>query len=257
MTEADIEATQAPLMDHLIELRARLIKALLAFVVLFVLCFFFAKGIYNILLLPYEHVAGPDAKLIYTAPQEYFFTQIKVAIFAAGFLACPIIFAQLYAFVAPGLYKKERKAFAPYLFATPVFFAIGGLLVYFVVMPNLLSFFIGMQQAKQPGRAEIELLPRVRISVAGDDADLRLRDFLSTAGGSDAARPRRHRDGRFSAPAAALCHRSRLHRRGHFDPARPIFDDGACSPWAVLYELSIFSVAWIEKQRAAAAAAES
>jgi sec-independent protein translocase protein TatC len=161
MTKADIEATQAPLMDHLIELRSRLIKALAVFIVLFIVCFFFAKNIYNILLVPYEHVAGPDARLIYTAPQEYFFTQIKVALFAAAFLACPMIFAQLYAFVAPGLYKEERKAFFPYLFATPFFFALGGLLVYFVVMPNLLGFFIGMQQAKEPGRAQIELLPRV------------------------------------------------------------------------------------------------
>jgi len=161
MTDADIEATRAPLIEHLIELRSRLIRALLAFVVMFVLCFYFAKDIYNILVLPFEHVAGPDAKLIYTAPQEYFFTQIKVAVFAAGFLSCPIIFAQIYAFVAPGLYRNERAAFAPYLFATPVFFAMGAMLVYFVVMPNLLGFFIGMQQAKEPGRAQIELLPRV------------------------------------------------------------------------------------------------
>jgi sec-independent protein translocase protein TatC len=161
MTDADIEATRAPLIDHLIELRMRLIRALLAFIVMFFICFYFAKDIYNLLLVPFEHSAGPDAKLIYTAPQEYFFTQIKVAVFSAAFLACPIIFSQIYAFVAPGLYKHERGAFAPYLFATPLFFALGALLVYFVVMPNLLSFFIGMQQAKEPGRAQIELLPRV------------------------------------------------------------------------------------------------
>jgi sec-independent protein translocase protein TatC len=161
MSEADIEATKAPLMDHLIELRSRLIKALIAFLVMFVICFYFAKGIYNILVVPYEHVAGGDAKLIYTAPQEYFFTQIKVGMFAAAFLSCPVIFAQLYAFVAPGLYRHERTAFAPYLVATPIFFLLGALLVYFVVMPNLLGFFMGMQQAKEPGRAQIELLPRV------------------------------------------------------------------------------------------------
>lgn len=161
MSDADIEATKAPLMDHLIELRSRLIKALVAFVVIFFATFFFAKDIYNILVLPFEHVAGPDARLIYTAPQEYFFTQIRVAVFSAAYLACPIIFSQIYAFVAPGLYKHERNAFLPYLFATPVFFALGALLVYFVVMPNLLGFFIGMQQAKEPGRAQIELLPRV------------------------------------------------------------------------------------------------
>lgn len=161
MTDADIEATKAPLIDHLIELRSRLIKALVAFLIMFLVSFFFAKDIYNILVAPYQHAAGETATLIYTAPQEYFFTQIKVAVFAAAFLSCPIIFAQLYAFVAPGLYRHERRAFAPYLVATPLFFALGALLVYFVVMPNLLHFFIGMQQAKEPGRAQIELLPRV------------------------------------------------------------------------------------------------
>ncbi len=161
MTDADIEATKAPLLDHLIELRARLIRSLVAFLLMFFVCFFFARDIYNILLMPFDRVAGPDARLIYTAPQEYFFTQIRVAIFAAAFLSCPVVFSQLYAFVAPGLYKHERRAFAPYLIATPIFFVTGALLVYFVVMPNLLHFFIGMQQAKEPGRAQIELLPRV------------------------------------------------------------------------------------------------
>ena len=161
MTDAEIEATKAPLMEHLVELRSRLVKALSAFVVLFILCFFFAKDLYNILVLPYQHVAGPNARLIYTAPQEYFFTQIRVAFFAAAFLACPIVFTQIYAFVAPGLYKHERNAFRPYLYATPVFFGFGALIVYFLVMPNLLHFFIGMEQSKEPGRAQIELLPRV------------------------------------------------------------------------------------------------
>ena len=161
MTDADIEATKAPLMDHILELRTRLIKALATFLVLFIVCFFFAKTFYNVLVVPYTSVAGPDARLIYTAPQEYFFTQIKVAFFAAAYLACPVIFAQIYAFVAPGLYKHERNAFRPYLIATPVFFLFGALLVYFIVMPNLLHFFIGMEQAKTPGRAQIELLPRV------------------------------------------------------------------------------------------------
>ncbi len=142
-------------------MRSRLVKALIAFVAMFIISFFFAKNIYNLLVLPYQHVAGPDARLIYTAPQEYFFTQIRVAFFTAAFLACPVIFTQLYAFVAPGLYRHERNAFRPYLFATPVFFTIGGLLVYFVVMPNLLHFFLGMEQSKEPGRAQIELLPRV------------------------------------------------------------------------------------------------
>jgi sec-independent protein translocase protein TatC len=161
MTDADIESTRAPLMDHLIELRARLIKALVAFLLMFFIAFYFAKDIYNLLVIPYQSAAGPEAKLIYTAPQEFFFTQVKVAAFTAAFLACPVILGQIYAFVAPGLYKHERDSFAPYLIATPVFFALGALLVFFVVMPNLLHFFIGMQQAKEPGHAQIELLPKV------------------------------------------------------------------------------------------------
>ncbi len=159
--EAEIEASKAPLIEHLMELRERLIKALLAFLAMFVLSFFFAKDIYNLLLIPYTQVAGPEARLIYTAPQEYFFTQIKVALFMAAFLSCPIVLSQIYAFVAPGLYKHERRAFRPYLFATPIFFAFGALVVYFLVMPNLLRFFLGMQQANEPGKAQIELLPRV------------------------------------------------------------------------------------------------
>jgi sec-independent protein translocase protein TatC len=161
MTDADIEATKAPLIEHLMELRMRLIRSLLAFLAMFVVCFFFAKDIYNILLVPYTQAAGAEAKLIYTAPQEYFFTQIKVAMFAAGFLSCPIVFSQLYAFVAPGLYKHERAVFRPYLLATPLFFALGALMVYFIVTPNLLRFFMSMQQANEPGKAQIELLPRV------------------------------------------------------------------------------------------------
>jgi sec-independent protein translocase protein TatC len=161
MTDADIESTRAPLIDHLIELRSRLIKAVLAFILMFMVSFYFAKEIYNLLVVPFEHAAGPDAKLIYTAPQEFFFTQIKVAMFTAFFASCPVIFSQIYAFVAPGLYKHERMAFAPYLVATPIFFALGAMLVYFVVTPNLLHFFLAMQQSKEPGRAQIELLPRV------------------------------------------------------------------------------------------------
>jgi len=159
--EAAIEATKAPLMEHLIELRSRIIKALLAFIVMFIVFFYFAKDIYNLLVIPFERAANGDVKLIYTAPQEFFFTQIKVAMFAAAFAACPVIFGQIYAFVAPGLYKHERNAFLPYLVATPVFFGLGALVVYFLVMPNLLHFFLAMQQAKEPGKAQIELLPRV------------------------------------------------------------------------------------------------
>ena len=162
MTHEDIEATKAPLMDHLIELRSRLIKALAAFAVMFVCCFFFAKQIYNVLVWPFVFVAGSEnSKFIYTALLEYFITQLKLAMFGAAFLSFPVVATQIYMFVAPGLYRNERQAFLPYLIATPVFFALGASVVYFLVMPMLVRFSLGMQQSPGEATAEIALLPKV------------------------------------------------------------------------------------------------
>jgi sec-independent protein translocase protein TatC len=162
MSHEDIEATKAPLMDHLIELRSRLIKALIAFGIAFALCFVFAKQIYNILVMPYVWIAGAEnSTFIYTALLEYFITQLKLAMFGAAFLAFPVIASQIYMFVAPGLYRHERKAFLPYLIATPIFFALGALVVYFVVLPMLVRFSIHMQQPGTPDEAKIALLPKV------------------------------------------------------------------------------------------------
>src|ERR1700754_1906983 len=162
MSADDIEASKAPLMDHLIELRSRLIKALLAFAICFAICFFFAKQIYNVLVWPFVWVAGPEnSKFIYTALLEYFLTQLKLAMFGAGFISFPVIAAQIYMFVAPGLYKHERGAFLPYLIATPIFFTLGSLLVYFLVLPMLIRFSLGMQQAGGTETAQIALLPKV------------------------------------------------------------------------------------------------
>ena len=160
--EKEIEASKAPLMEHLIELRSRLIKAVLAFFIAAVVCFFFAKQIYNMLVWPYAWVAGVEnTKFIYTALLEYFITQLKLSLFGAAFFAFPIIATQIYMFVAPGLYRNERQAFVPYLIATPIFFALGAMLVYFMVMPLLVRFSLGMQQTPGDGQAEIELLPKV------------------------------------------------------------------------------------------------
>jgi sec-independent protein translocase protein TatC len=160
--EKEIEATKAPLMDHLIELRARLIRSLLAFLVAFIICFYFSRTIYNILTLPYVHIVGAEnAKLIATHFLEQFFTNMKLSMFGAAVIAFPIIAIQIYKFVAPGLYRNERQAFLPYLFATPLFFVLGALLVYFAVMPLLIRFSVSLQQVNQPGEATIELLPKV------------------------------------------------------------------------------------------------
>jgi sec-independent protein translocase protein TatC len=162
MSQEDIDATKAPLMDHLIELRSRLIRALIAFAIAFVACFFFAKQIYNVLVWPFVFVAGPEnSKFIYTALLEYFVTQLKLAMFGAAFISFPVVATQIYMFVAPGLYRNERQAFLPYLIATPIFFVLGAMMVYFVVMPMLVRFSLSMQQAAGDGHPEIELLPKV------------------------------------------------------------------------------------------------
>jgi len=161
MSQEDIEASKAPLMEHLIELRSRLIKALIAFAIAFALCFYFAKTIYNILVWPFVWIAGVEnSKFIYTALLEYFITQLKLAMFGAAFLSFSVVAAQIYMFVAPGLYRHERHAFLPYLVATPIFFGLGSLLVYFLVLPMLVRFSLGMQQGGE-GVAEIALLPKV------------------------------------------------------------------------------------------------
>jgi sec-independent protein translocase protein TatC len=162
----DIEASKAPLMDHLIELRQRLIYALLAVAAGFAVCFAFAKPIYNILVWPYWWAAdcATDAKaceMVYTAPHEFFFTQMKLALFGAIFVAFPVIAIQIYKFVAPGLYRNEREAFRPYLAATPLLFLIGAAVVYFIVMPLAMKFFILMGQQGGEQQVRIYLLPRV------------------------------------------------------------------------------------------------
>ena len=158
----EVEASRAPLMAHLVELRSRLIRAIIAIIIGFGICFAFADEIFNILLWPYEFAAGPqrELQLIYTAPQEYFITQIKLALFGAFFIAFPIIAIQIYKFVAPGLYKNERGAFYPYLIATPILFFLGAAFVYFLALPLAMKFFLSMEQTAGAGQAGIHLVAR-------------------------------------------------------------------------------------------------
>jgi len=154
----DIDESQAPLLDHLIELRTRLLRALLAFGVAFAICFYYADRIFAILVQPLTKAFPPgQGKLIYTKLYEAFFVEVKIAIFAAFFLSFPIIANQIWAFVAPGLYAKEKKAFLPFLIATPVLFAAGASLAYFVVMPTAFKFFLGFEGQK--GGLQLEALP--------------------------------------------------------------------------------------------------
>jgi sec-independent protein translocase protein TatC len=157
----EIEASKAPLLDHLVELRQRLIYSLLATAGAFVVCFAFADHIYNFLVWPYQWARGDGVpiEMIYTAPQEFLFTKMRLALFGAFCLAFPIIANQIYKFIAPGLYKHEKDAFVPYLVATPVLFFLGAAVVYFLVMPMAMKFFIAMEQTS--GDVKITLQARV------------------------------------------------------------------------------------------------
>jgi sec-independent protein translocase protein TatC len=257
--EDDIEATKAPLIEHLIELRRRLMWALLAIFLAFIVCFIFAKPIYNLLLWPYRWAAGTDApiELIYTAPQEFFFTQVKLALFGAIFIAFPVIASQLYMFVAPGLYRNERQAFLPFLVATPLLFLLGAGVVYFVAMPLAMTFFLSMQQT---GDSQVQIHLTARVSeylslimtlIIGFGICFQLPVLLTLLGRaglvtSDSLKKyRRHAILGVFIVAAVLT------------PPDPISQIALALPTIGLYELSIYAVRLAEKKHAAAQAANS
>ncbi|HEX9626670.1 MAG TPA: twin-arginine translocase subunit TatC [Acidiferrobacterales bacterium] len=163
--EVEIEASKAPLLDHLIELRNRLMWSVAALFVAFAGCYFVAEEIYAFLVRPlagiYADLGIEHPRMIYTALHEAFFTYMKVAFYAALFISFPIIANQLWKFVAPGLYRHERKAFLPFLLATPVLFVAGAALVYYFIFPLAWKFFLSFQTAGTEGGLAIELQAKV------------------------------------------------------------------------------------------------
>ncbi|MBM3519346.1 MAG: twin-arginine translocase subunit TatC [Alphaproteobacteria bacterium] len=163
MTKAEIDATEAPLLDHLIELRKRLIYCVLGFVLAFIISFYFSSDILHALILPFKWGTGlPDIKLISIKLLGVFLVKLKIAFFGGLFITFPLIAIQVYRFVAPGLYASERNAFRPYLIATPVFFILGAALVYFFLLPVAIGFFYALAAGTGgEGQSSIDLMPDI------------------------------------------------------------------------------------------------
>lgn len=154
------EEGKMPLIEHLIELRNRLLWSIGALAVGFVGCYLVSEQIYQFLVAPL-HAAAPDKRLIYTALHEAFFTYLKVSLFGAVCITFPIVAGQIWAFVAPGLYRHEKRAFLPFLIASPVLFVMGAALVYYLVIPLAWEFFLGFESAGGDGKVAIELEAKV------------------------------------------------------------------------------------------------
>ena len=162
-TEENLDDKKMPLLAHLVELRRRIIWALVAFFAAFVICFLIANPIFDFLTRPLAVIwEGQEGRhLIYTALQEKFFANVKVAMFGGICLSFPIVASQLWGFVAPGLYKKEKRAFLPFLFATPIMFFVGASFVYYIFVPNAFRFFASFEEVAHDGALAITAEPKV------------------------------------------------------------------------------------------------
>ncbi len=240
-----------PLLDHLIELRRRLIWSAVAFLVCFMIAYYFSSAIYYFLAEPLAQVlreqGNPDPHLIYTQLYEAFFTKIKVAFFGGAFVSFPIVATQIWLFVAPGLYRSEKKALLPFLAATPILFLLGAALAYYFVFPFAWKFFASFQTATGGGGVPIELLPRVSeyldlvmklIFAFGITFQLPVAlTLLAKVGIVSSAQLRKFRRyayvGMFII-AAILA------------PPDVITQTGLALPLIALYEISILSARWVE-----------
>jgi sec-independent protein translocase protein TatC len=255
----DIDDRQMPLLDHLIELRNRLMYSCVAIMIGFLICYFFSEQIYAFLVRPLADIyqGQTGRRMIYTGLAEAFFTYVKVAFWAGAFLTFPVVAVQLWMFIAPGLYRTEKQAFLPFLVATPILFFLGGAMAYYIVFPLAWRFFVSFETPGGPGMLPIELEARVaeylslvmklifafglcfQLPVA-----LTLMGRVGLITSQQLAGNRRYAIVAVFAVAAVLT------------PPDVISQVGLAVPILILYELSIIAVRMVERRRAQAEAAE-
>ena len=239
--------------SHFVELRSRLLNSLIFVFVIFIFSYIFAEQIYNFLVEPYADAVRDDnnnRRLIFTALHETFITYIKVAFFSAIFLGSPVFLIQIYKFIAPGLYKNEKKAILPYLISTPILFLLGGFLVYYLVMPLAIKFFLSFESIGSSTSLPIQLEAKVNeylslimrlIFAFGISFQLPiLLNLLARVGvvNSDYLKKRRRYVVVIIFTLAAI-----------LTPPDPITQVGLAIPLLLLYELSIFTVKFIENKK--------
>ena len=250
--QADLNKDKQPLLVHLIELRSRLIKTIIMISIFFIVFYIFADNIYNFLVQPYANaVAGEEGRrLIFTALHETFFTYIKVALFASLFISLPFLLIQLWIFVAPGLYKNEKNVVIPYLMATPILFILGSALVYYLIMPLAIKFFLSFESIGGDGALPIQLEAKVneylslimRLILAFGlcfqlPVALTLMARVGFVSSESLRKNRKYVIVGVFAVAAILT------------PPDPISQIGLGIPILLLYELSIIAVSFIEKRK--------
>jgi len=249
----DKKSKESSFVDHLTELRSRLLKSIIYIFIFFVIAYTFADNIYSFLVQPYADAVKGDElnrRLIFTALHETFITYLKVAFFAAVFVGSPVLLIQIWKFIAPGLYKNEKKALLPYLVATPTLFLLGGMLVYYLVMPLAIKFFLSFETSAQLNTLPIQLEAKVNeylslimrlIFAFGLSFQLPvILSLLARVGFIDSnylKKRRKYVVVIIFAVAALLT------------PPDPITQIGLGIPLLILYELSIISVKYIEKKK--------